>query len=369
MSLKVRARAGRLYVWGKYRGQEVRKSTGLRVGQEAEARKFVTAEQERIDRGEPAGSLDWDVLRNEGRIVAAKTEVAGDWGQVQKWTVADAAKTYLADPAFIRSRSTQDYVERIARVVGSWRIVDFDEAAVERYLKARFPGGTSVNNRARELRALRALLRYVGERSRGVFVAPRIRVEEMENLREVYLSAEQVEAVLRTIWDKWPWLLGVWTTFAYQGARPIELARLEWGRDVRLEAELDRCHLIFRSRKGKGGAWRTRTNPMHPRVKAVLEMTDVEERVGAVFRNSHGVPWSATRSPAWLKYWPEIREAAGLAEGVVAYDLRHTFATRIGEAGGDLADVGKLLGHTNPKTTMRYRHIDPGRLRGLATGI
>jgi integrase len=62
------------------------------------------------------------------------------------------------------------------------------------------------------------------------------------------------------------------------------------------------------------------------------------------------------------KAWARIRKHAGL-EDVRLHDLRHSFASVGAAAGMGLQVVGKLLGHSNPKTTARYAHIadDPAK--------
>jgi integrase len=45
------------------------------------------------------------------------------------------------------------------------------------------------------------------------------------------------------------------------------------------------------------------------------------------------------------------------------HDLRHTFATRLIQAGVDLYTVQRLLGHKTPKMTQRYAHHSMESLR------
>jgi hypothetical protein len=45
------------------------------------------------------------------------------------------------------------------------------------------------------------------------------------------------------------------------------------------------------------------------------------------------------------------------------HDLRHTFATRMVQAGVDLYKVSKLMGHKDISTTQRYAHHYPESLR------
>ncbi len=45
------------------------------------------------------------------------------------------------------------------------------------------------------------------------------------------------------------------------------------------------------------------------------------------------------------------------------HDLRHTFATRLAQAGIDLYMISRLLGHKDVKMTQRYSHHCPDSLR------
>lgn len=60
--------------------------------------------------------------------------------------------------------------------------------------------------------------------------------------------------------------------------------------------------------------------------------------------------------------WRRIREKAGLPN-VRIHDLRHTYASNAVSAGMPIQMVGRLLGHTQLQTTMRYAHLadDPVR--------
>lgn len=60
-------------------------------------------------------------------------------------------------------------------------------------------------------------------------------------------------------------------------------------------------------------------------------------------------------------YYPARKEAD--LEDVRFHDLRHTFATRLVQAGIDLYVVKELLGHKTITMTMRYAHHNAESLR------
>lgn len=66
--------------------------------------------------------------------------------------------------------------------------------------------------------------------------------------------------------------------------------------------------------------------------------------------------------------WDSARRKAGLSD-VRIHDLRHSFASALVNNGVPIYDVQKLLGHRDIKTTERYAHLAPERLRKSASII
>jgi integrase len=61
--------------------------------------------------------------------------------------------------------------------------------------------------------------------------------------------------------------------------------------------------------------------------------------------------------------WHFVRDHAGLGKDARLYDLRHSFASIGAGSGLSLPIIGRLLGHTQARTTQRYAHLADDPLR------
>ena len=68
------------------------------------------------------------------------------------------------------------------------------------------------------------------------------------------------------------------------------------------------------------------------------------------------------------KFWRRIRAEAALRD-VRLHDLRHTYASIAVMHGETVLVIGKLLGHSNPGTTLKYTHLADATVREAAVAI
>jgi integrase len=70
----------------------------------------------------------------------------------------------------------------------------------------------------------------------------------------------------------------------------------------------------------------------------------------------------------WLiNVWDKVKLALGLEDCPVYHPhiLRHTFGSRLAQAGVPLQKIAYLMGHTSIRTTMRYAHLCPTAYEGI----
>lgn len=113
---------------------------------------------------------------------------------------------------------------------------------------------------------------------------------------------------------------------------------------------------------GKGG--KTRLVPVLPQAaQAVAEyvalLPQPPDPAGPLFRGARGGPLS----PRLIQLAMEkARNQLGLPATATPHALRHSFATHLLSAGGDLRAIQELLGHASLSTTQAYTAVDAARL-------
>jgi integrase len=128
----------------------------------------------------------------------------------------------------------------------------------------------------------------------------------------------------------------------YTGLRIAEAAELRWG-----DVDLDRGEIIVRRVGGKGG--KSRVVPICEELGDELRCATSRRSSDAVVDQGDGTKLTSKSLAHIFERWLTDR---GLK--IHPHQLRKTFATELYVAGEDLTTIQRLLGHKDPKTTMRY---------------
>ena len=173
--------------------------------------------------------------------------------------------------------------------------------------------------------------------------------------RERYLSRDEAQRLMRALEksDR-PEAFAI-RLLLLTGARKSEVLKARW-EHVRLDLRL---LVVPLSKSGK---------PRH------IPLSDEAIAVIRSIPRQQGLPWlfpghapGKPLSDLYL-FWNRLRRELGLAD-VRIHDLRHTFASFLVNAGHSLYEVQKLLGHGDPRTTMRYAHLGQASLVAAAQTV
>ncbi len=220
--------------------------------------------------------------------------------------------------------------------------------------------GVSARSLARRLSAVKSFYRWLSAREgfdatavlsmRAPRFAPRLPRPMDRNA-----AREMIEAAGAQAREDWT------------GARDIAVLTLLYGCGLRIsealglkgaDAPLPEVLRIT----GKGG--RERLVPVLPVARAAVETyrrlcPHPLEPAEPLFRGLRG----GALSPRQVqKAVEQARHALGLPASATPHALRHSFATHLLDAGGDLRAIQELLGHASLSTTQAYTAVDTARL-------
>jgi integrase len=215
-------------------------------------------------------------------------------------------------------------------------------------------GVCSVN---RELAVLRRIL-HIARDWKVIASVPQIHLLPGEKGSERVVSHAEEEVYLAAA----PALLRECVTLSIDtGLGPEEFLRVRW-ENVHFEPAGDARYGYIHNPYGKT-KWRKRNLPMTARVQALLGM-----RFEAAGRPNQGYVFPNTNGEGHLNYdtinsqHDRTLARLGSLHHFRLYDLRHTFLTRLGEAGADAFTIQKMAGHSSILTSQRYVHPTPERV-------
>ena len=235
-------------------------------------------------------------------------------------------------------------------------------ADLRSFLARRRAEGIGARSLGRNLAGVRSLARFL-ERREGLNAAPYRAVRSPKAGKS--LPKPLIASAARRLTDageslaEEPWVAArdaaVFTLLYGCGLRISEALALTPATAPRGEVRALRV-------TGKGG--KTRVVPVLPIVVRAIE--DYLGRVpfaldaeAPLFRGVKGGPLS----PRIIQLAMErMRGALGLPDTATPHALRHSFATHLLGAGGDLRTIQELLGHASLSTTQVYTGVDAARL-------
>ncbi len=155
---------------------------------------------------------------------------------------------------------------------------------------------------------------------------------------------------------------------AWVGLRDRALLGLLYGAGLRISEALGLTRAMLETPEylrilGKGN--KERLVPLLPPVfRAVQDYLascpyGLGDAAAPVFYGVQGKPLQPAVFQRQLQY---LRRMIGLPESATPHAFRHSFATHLLAAGGDLRSIQELLGHASLSTTQRYTKVDTARL-------
>jgi integrase len=298
---------------------------------------------------------------------ARKTQLAKGEVGIQDRKPAPTLKEFA--PEFERAVETQCagkprtiefYKSRVRQLCDSalanQRLDKVDEDAIEKYRQSRARTNSRRGQRLapgsinRELATLRRLMRLAYE-WKVINRVPRIKLLRGERNREFILPYDREAAYLAALPSP---LTDVATILLDTGLRLGELLSLEWEQvhlDPAQGARLG--YLTVLSSKAKNN--RTRNVPLSARSLEILRRWK-PKRAGLVFSRTDGSPLQGSLLG---QQQARVRQMLKFPSDFVLHSLRHTFGTRLGEAGADAFTIMRLMGHSTVTVSQRYVHPSP----------
>ena len=311
-----------------YQGRQVRRSTGTADRRLAEA---------------IMGKVRAQII--EGRFFETLEE--------KTRTFDELMERYLREHAAKKSepRHYRGYFNSLKACFGGRTLAEITPKLIVEYKARRYAAGLKPASINRELASLKKAFNLAVREWEWCRENPvsKVSMEQENNQRDRWLSVEEEPRLLQGCA---PWLHDLVTFALHTGMRMGEILELTW-RGVDFNR---RTVMVVRSKNGE-----RRTIPLNETVLSVLRQKSKVRSLNTdlVFCSQVFTSMEAGH----LRRSFRVALGKTRIEDFHFHDLRHTFATRLVQAGVDLYKVQRLLGHKSPIMTQRYAHHYPESLR------
>lgn len=257
-----------------------------------------------------------------------------------------------------RARTSHDMVtagQRVINAIGAQsKPAALDEDALEALVDGWYKDGNTGSTINRKLSILRTLTKRAARKVPGM-VIPKMPWQRENSMRLRYFTRDEERRIIEFFATTGEPLMADLVALGFDtGARRSEMLALtarslqEGGQAVKLTTY-------------KGGE-RGRLVPLTARAKEILRRRIELHPTGSLF----------PITPNRVGYtWIRMRDFLGFAkeEDFVFHCIRHSYASRLVQAGVQIQVVQNLMGHANIMMTMRYAHLAPDNLRAAVAAL
>jgi len=314
------------------------------------------------------GNLTVDEARKKAKRILG--EVASGYDPAEKIklfretpTMEEVCKKFLKQHVEQHLKpSTQKEYERNIRlyILPKFRTFKVSEISREDISKAHFELADKPYQANRNLGVLSKILNLCeiwGYRTEGSNPCRHVK-KYKEKKREVFMSLDQVTNLFDVLdqsvinGSEKLHVASAFKLIILTGCRLGEIQTLMW-------SYIEQSH--FKLPDSKTG---------HRWIPLSIAALGVIEAIPRVLDNPHVIVGakSGQHCTDLQKPWRRIRNKAKIPH-VRIHDLRHTFASHAVMAGHPLPVVGRLLGHTQIQTTMRYAHLADSKIMEATNSI
>ncbi len=244
------------------------------------------------------------------------------------------------------------FSKQILEHFGGFLISNLKPRHISKFITDRRKDGVSDTTINHELRLLRHAYKLAILEWELITESPfaRIKIPNGDVKRVRYLSCDEEQRLNEALSD---WIKPIVTIARETGLRLSNIANLQWK-----QVDMRSGMIILETTKNG----EPHGIPMTDGVFKTLETLNMVKRIDSdyVFVNEkNGKPFRRW----WIS--DRFRKACKKAniDNFRFHDLRHDFCSRLVQRGADLYSVAGLAGHKDIKTTQRYAHLSPEKLR------